>query len=561
MKWGFVLSAACVLALALAVTLSSGAAFGRSRTKTYVVLYERGVSAKKARAAIRRAGGRVTRENRRIGLASVRSRNGHFAAQVSRSRAVYGAARNRPIGTAFDQRPKDPFALERMRAQREASLGRDGRVNRDAGTPAEPFADLQWDMRMIHATPSGSYATQPGRRGVLVGVIDTGIDASHPDIAPNFVRSLSRNFTTDIPIIDGDCSTDPDGSCSDPPDVDEDGHGTHVAGTIAAPLNGLGMAGVAPRVKLVNLRAGQDTGFFFLQPTVDALTYAGDHGIDVVNMSFYTDPWLYNCADNPADSPQQQAEQRTIVKATQRALNYARDHGVTPVAANGNEHTDLGNPTLDETSPDFPPNSEYSRQVDNSCVSMPGEARGVTGVTALGPSGRKSYYSNYGLEQSDVSAPGGDRRDYYGTSRYNQPPNTVLAPYPKSVAEASGDLNPDGTPNTPFVLADCSRGPCAYYQYLQGTSMASPHAVGVAAIIVSSLGEPDPDHDGLTLSPSTVRRELERTAQEHACPSPRTLTYPDPDLDPGFTAVCEGSAEHNGFYGHGIVDALAAGRG
>ena len=52
----------------------------------------------------------------------------------------------------------------------------------------------------------------------------------------------------------------------------------------------------------MNLRAGQDSGFFFLQPTVDALTYAGRNGIDVVNMSFFTDPWLYNCADNPADS-------------------------------------------------------------------------------------------------------------------------------------------------------------------------------------------------------------------------------------------------------------------
>ena len=60
----------------------------------------------------------------------------------------------------------------------------------------------------------------------------------------------------------------------------------------------------------MNLRAGQDSGYFFLSPTVDALTYAGDHGIDVVNMSFYIDPWLYNCRSNPADSPAEQREQR-----------------------------------------------------------------------------------------------------------------------------------------------------------------------------------------------------------------------------------------------------------
>jgi hypothetical protein len=147
----------------------------------------------------------------------------------------------------------------------------------------------------------------------MVGVIDTGIDGTHPDIAPNFNAELSRNFTTDLPDIDG-------GSGKDAANVDDNGHGTHVASTIASPINGLGIAGVAPNVTLVNIRAGQDSGYFFLQPTLDALTYAGDIGVDVVNMSFYTDPWLYNCLRNPADSPAEQQEQKTIREATQRAL-------------------------------------------------------------------------------------------------------------------------------------------------------------------------------------------------------------------------------------------------
>src|SRR5690606_32188525 len=117
---------------------------------------------------------------------------------------------------------------------------------------------------------------------------------------------------------------------------DENDHGTHVASTIAAPLNGLGIGGVAPRVQIVNLRAGQDSGYFFLQPTVDALTYAGDHGIDVVNMSYYIDPWLFNCVDNPADSPEERMEQATTIKAMQRALDYAHARGVTLVSSSGN---------------------------------------------------------------------------------------------------------------------------------------------------------------------------------------------------------------------------------
>jgi lantibiotic leader peptide-processing serine protease len=548
-------------ALTLLVPLTAGAAKQAPAKRTYVVLYERGAPVRAAHAAIRRAGGRIVRENRKVGVATVRTTNARFVAAVARSRAVYGAARNRSIGYAPANRARvrDPFAIERMTAQRRSAAG-SGRVRAEGAppTPAEPFADLQWDMRMINATPSQSYKRQRGNHGVRVGILDTGIDGSHPDIAPNFDSSLSRNFTTDIPLIDGPCEEDPDGSCSDPADVDEDGHGTHVAGTVAAPINGLGMAGVAPKVELVNIRAGQDSGFFFLQPSVDALTYAADIGVDVVNMSYFIDPWLYNCADNPADSPEEQQEQRTIIAATERALAYARSHGVTLVSAEGNGNTDLGKPVVDVTSPDYPPGSERERAIDNSCKVEPTEAPGVLGITSVGPSTRKAYYSDYGLEQADLSAPGGDRRDFFGTSRYNTPANTVLAPYPKSLAIANGELNPDGTPNTPFVLADCSQGECAYYQYLQGTSMASPHAVGVAALVVASRGKRDRAHGGLALSPDVVERVLKRTAQDHACPDPPVFTYPDPDLTPDFTAICEGTTENNGFYGEGIVDAFAA---
>ena len=112
-------------------------------------------------------------------------------------------------------------------------------------------------------------------------------------MAKNFDRQRSRNFTQDIPAIDGPCEV---ATCIDPADTDDGGHGTHVAGTVAADDNKLGIAGVAPDATLVNLRAGQDSGYFFLYETVAALTAAGDMRLDVVNMSFYTDPWLYNCA-------------------------------------------------------------------------------------------------------------------------------------------------------------------------------------------------------------------------------------------------------------------------
>jgi lantibiotic leader peptide-processing serine protease len=517
----------------------------------YVVAYADGASAAAAHAAIKAAGGTVVKENTQVGVATVKSSNPSFIAAAGRQPALVGAARNRPIGKLpSGAAPKDD--VERLTAAERAAAKRPASTNGHA-PGQEPLADKQWDMRMIDATPSGSYRVNQGRRGVMVGIMDTGVDGSHPDIKPNFNRRLSRNFTTDIPLIDGPCEDEPDQSCNDPADVDEDGHGTHVAGLVAAALNGLGTAGVAPKVTLVNIRAGQDSGFFFLQPTVDAIVYAGLVGIDVVNMSFFTDPWLYNCLDNPADSPDEQLEQLTVRVATQRAINFARGHGVTPVAALGNEHTDLGNPTLDETSPDFPPGTEKSRTVDNSCITVPTETRGVISISALGPSGYKADYSNYGIEQTDFSAPGGWFRDYFGLPQNRQPENLNLSPMPKALAEEALE----DPANAPFILEDCKGSTCAFYQYLQGTSMASPHAAGVAALIVSAHGKHDGKHGGLTLDPRAVERILTRTAKQTPCPSPPNFAYPD-DRDPTFDGVCEGTLARNGIYGRGVVNALTA---
>jgi subtilisin family serine protease len=252
-----------VAALTMLGLVPSASARTSGPLREYVVRYGDGVSLAEGRAAVRAAGGKVVDEIVSIGAAKVLSRNLSFILDAAAHDAIAGAAQNRVIGysdPALREKVDEVEALSPTSAARSSTV--------EVAEGAEPLAELQWGNEMIDATIEGSYASQPGSADVLVGIIDTGIDASHPDIAPNFDAALSRNFTVDDPLIDGPCNKDPDHSCQDPADVDEGGHGTHVAGTVAAAVNGLGISGIAPEVTLVN-EPSRRAGLRFLLPVRD----------------------------------------------------------------------------------------------------------------------------------------------------------------------------------------------------------------------------------------------------------------------------------------------------
>ena len=299
---------------------------------------------------------------------------------------------------------------------------------------------------------------------------------------------------------------------------DDNGHGTHTAGTIAAAKNGIGIVGVAPNVKIAAIKAGNAAGFFFPEAVVCSFMWAGTHGIQVTNNSYFADPWLFNCRNDP--------EQRAIWEAERRAIRFAISKGMVVVAAEGNQADDLAHPTQDKTSPDD--TTPVTRDITNACAVVPVEVPGVIGVTANGNLQLKSYYSSYGVGTADVIAPGGDRILQLTAAAPN---GRVLSTWPSYIG-GSLRVNDSG----------------AWYRYLQGTSMASPHVAGVAAL-VASLG---------IKSPGKIAARITSTADPIACPPDLSIYAFFPARDNGAPQVCDGDLEYNSFNGHGQVNALSA---
>ncbi|MDH6543637.1 subtilisin family serine protease [Streptomyces sp. SPB4] len=415
-------------------------------TRAYLVISAPGDSTA-IRSAVTANGGTVFSSFDAIGVIVAHSTSATFAT------AMRGVSGVQQVGaTRTSDVPADAYnpALPANPAQSSTAAG-------------EP---VRADMSQIKADQA--WAVTTGSPSVKVGILDTGVDDQHQDLAPNF------NAADSVSCAYGK----PDTRTGAWRDVDT--HGTHVAGTVAAAKNGKGVVGVAPGVKISAVRVAEPgNSFFFAENTICGFVWAGDHGFKVTNNSYYTDPWQFNCPDN--------IDQAAIIEGVKRAQEYAESKGSLQIAAAGNENYDLAHKTTDTASPND--STPVTRTITNACMDIPTELPGVVTVAANGTGVTKASFSNFGQGVIDVAAPG---QDVYSTL------------------------------------------PGGKYGTKSGTSMATPHVVGVAALIASA-------NPGIT--PAQIRDKLATQANDIACPA---------------DGRCTGTTANNSFFGEGQVDALKA---
>lgn len=500
--------AACVYVLCLSF---AGIATADGDTKRYVVVFHQQSSIPSdAERAVQSAGGTISVRLPEVGALAAESSNPDFAALLAADPKVADVSED----VEYQMIPKsEPGDADLEFAEMLAASSDQGPAE-PAGADPQPGSDnlynQQWDKMRLNASATGSYAVQRGRKDVVVAIIDTGVEVlplAHPDIAPNLDYARSRSFVFPAP---------PGGNPNPARWDDRNGHGSWCASAVGAPINVVGISGVAPNVTLVALKVLRDTGSGSFLWLAQALIYAGQNKFDVASMSLggYV----------PHSGGQ------ALIKLVQRAVNFARANGVTPVAALGNDNFNISD-------------GNFVR----SFIFVPAELPGVIGVSSTTYPNTKAFYSNYGVGKTDVSAPGG------GSTTFDPMPPTyhgfgrVLGAYAK---EAIGTIRP--------VLREeqCEPGPggpCSYYAWIRGTSMAAPNVAGVCALIISQYGDFTPDGSRKAhMSPQRVEAILQQTANNQPC---RDNDFPDAfALD----AECQGDAGYNSFFGKGIVDALKA---
>ena len=325
-----------------------------------------------------------------------------------------------------------PQSGEASPAQSGAQSGGPSSLRGQNATEADkPEEVVNWGAQAMSATDAA--AVPIAHAPVTVGVIDTGIDDTHPDLVGRVDTSRS------VSCGHNGIPSQAYGSWRD-----DYFHGTHVAGIIAANHNGIGIDGIAPTATLVSIKASNDEQLMYPEYVTCGFMWAASHGVDIVNNSYSMDPWVYWSPSDP--------EQAAGLEAATRAIAYAQGRGLAVIASAGNDGMDNDNVTTESVSPTDLDAPIKDRPVKNG-VKVPAMVEGVSQVSAAMRTNvetkpewanlKRADFSNYG-KSVDFTAPG---QDIYSTV-----PTAIFS---------SG------------------------YAKTSGTSMATPHITGIAALIKS----------------------------------------------------------------------------
>ena len=427
----------------LAVATASAAA------RPYVILYKSNAVPSGAAAAIEKAGGRLQATIPQAGIAIAMADDAKFATSIAKNSSVLSA------GAATSWKLPDG----------KTTVKPEG----DGPTVADVYynAGLVWGVERVQA-PAAWNAGQTGSHDAVVAVIDTGVAWNHPDLAGNVVHVAC--YTS--------AGSDQEGACNPYPEYSF--HGTHVAGTIAAQFGGGKVVGVAPNAGIAGYNTFEPIegcgvctyDFTRWQSMIDAAS----RGYKVINMSLG--------GYGEFGTGKGTNELATFIAADKRIVSLVNRLGTTVVASSGNGNVNL----------------------NGRVYHVPGDAPGVinTGATGIRPNWYyepgvswdvRAFYSNYGAAV-DISGPGGDcgEDDDCTGSVPNYWYYFVFSTYVEL-----GDAEETGVPAPCAATASCPAG----YAWSAGTSMATPHVAGVAALI--NAAQP-----GIT--PKQVKARIKATA-------------------------------------------------
>ena len=313
------------------------------------------------------------------------------------------------------------------------------------------FYPRQWNMRQIGA--DRAWAAGKLGTGVTVAILDTGLDYTYPDLQGRVDLIRSKSFITTT--LENQLRNSFFPGMHEV--IDMQGHGTHVGSTVVS--NGHVVAGVTKNVTLIGVKVLGANGSGATSGVLAGIMYAADQGADVINMSLGTRIPISKAA-NPG-----------LPAVYNRAIEYAVSKGSTVVVSAGNENFDL-----DASGDAFKP---YCTMEGVICVSATGPtdaARNATtgALLANGPwidIDAKASYSNFGVKHVSVAAPGGNTG------------GSITA----ACSKQRLSRNPTtGAWSRHTCSADLARN---YVVGMSGTSMAAPHAAGLAALIVEQVGK------------------------------------------------------------------------